>query len=278
MTKFGPAGNSESFNAKFKSTLHAPPWLKELGLSAYEYQCGHGVTVGQATAEKLGALMAEHGVTLSLHAPYYIVLTNPDSFDKNLGHLRKSCRAAQWMGAKRVVVHSGIAGKGERETAFQTARDTLARALEVLREEGYGGISLCPEVMGKISQLGTLEEVLELCLIDQTLIPCVDFGHLYARTLGEFAAAEHYIKACELMESKLGAERARRLHIHFSRIEYRQSGEYKHLTLDDKQFGPDFEPLAEVLKPRGYEPVVICESRGTQAEDARRLRDMWENE
>ncbi|MCL2084527.1 MAG: TIM barrel protein [Oscillospiraceae bacterium] len=274
---FGPAGNSESFNQKYKSTVKAPEWLKDMGLTAYEYQCGHGVVIGQDTARRLGELMARSGIRLSLHAPYYIVLTNPDSFDKNVEHLRKSCRAARWMGAGRVVVHTGFAGKDGREAAFRTAADTLTRALEILRSEGYGDITLCPEVMGKISQLGTLEEVLELCALDRELTPCVDFGHLYARTLGEFAGEEHFTRACEMMEAKIGLERARRLHIHFSRIEYRASGEYRHLTLEDKQFGPDFGPLASVLKPRGYEPVIICESRGTQAEDACRLRDTWED-
>ena len=52
--KFGPAGNAESFSARYKSSLDAPAWLAGLGLDCYEYQCGKGVNVGEETARKLG--------------------------------------------------------------------------------------------------------------------------------------------------------------------------------------------------------------------------------
>ena len=111
---FGPAGNAQSF--PYKSSVDAPRWLAELGLDCYEYQCGKGVNVGEDTARKIGAAARAHGIRLSLHAPYFINLANPDpdSLKKTVGYIVDACRAADWMGAGRVVIHSGALMKRSR--------------------------------------------------------------------------------------------------------------------------------------------------------------------
>ena len=172
--KFGPAGNSDAFyEAGNKATLQIPGYLESLGLTAYEYQCGRGVTVGEETARKLGAKAAEHGITLSLHAPYYISLSSvePEKREASIGYLLASARALDWMGGSRVILHSGSCGKMSREQALSLACETLARARAALDEAGYAHIVLCPETMGKINQLGTLEEVLTLCELDERMLP-----------------------------------------------------------------------------------------------------------
>ena len=183
---FGPAGNSDSFSKRYKSSLDAPGWIAGLGLSCYEYQCGKGVHVGAETARKLGQRAKEAGITLSLHAPYFINLANPDpeSLQKTIGYITAACLAADQMGARRVVIHSGALMKRTRREALETARKSLRAVMAACDGEGFEHIALCPETMGKINQLGDLEEVLELCTLDERLIPCIDFGHLYARSLG----------------------------------------------------------------------------------------------
>lgn len=99
--RFGTAGNPDGFyQAGKKQSKDMPPWLREQGLEAYEYQCGKGVTVGEATARAIGQAAAEAGIALSLHAPYFVNPANPDpdSQEKTLGHVLKACQAAQWMG------------------------------------------------------------------------------------------------------------------------------------------------------------------------------------
>ena len=276
--RFGPAGNAGSFPGK--SSLEAPAWLRGLGLSAYEYQCGRGVNIGEETARKLGAQAREHDIALSLHSPYYINLASgdPDRRAKNVGHIMKSARAASAMGAARIVVHSGAAGGGtDRRQAAATALDTLREALSRMEEAGFGGITLCPETMGKINQLGTLEEVLTLCQGDARLLPCVDFGHLYARSHGAFNTPEAFAAALDAMEIALGWDRMRSFHVHFSKIQFSRGGEMRHLTLDNPEYGPDFALLAPLLRERGCTPVFICESAGVQAEDAMTMRKIWEN-
>ena len=277
--KFGPAGNAESF--PYKSSVDAPRWLGELGLDCYEYQCGKGVRVKEDTAVALGRQAQEHGVALSLHAPYFINLANPDpeSQEKTIGYITSSCLVADQMGATRVVIHSGSLMKRTREEAMNIALPFLKEIVAVCQDQGFGHITLCPETMGKINQLGDLDEVLRLCQVHESLIPCVDFGHLYARSLGKDEGAEAVERMLSRMESELGTDRASRFHSHFSHIEFTPNGGEKcHRTFDDDGgYGPAWEPLAQAVAERGWSPTFICESAGTQAEDALTMKRIYQS-
>lgn len=276
---FGPAGNAESF--PYKSSVDAPRWLQELGLDCYEYQCGKGVRVKEDTAVALGRQAQEHGVALSLHAPYFINLANPDpdSQEKTIGYITSSCLVAEQMGATRVVIHSGALMKRTREEAMNIALPFLKKIVAVCQDQGFGHITLCPETMGKINQLGDLDEVLRLCQVHESLIPCVDFGHLYARSLGKDEGAEAVERMLSRMESELGTDRASRFHSHFSHIEFTPNGGEKcHRTFDDDGgYGPAWEPLAQAVAERGWSPTFICESAGTQAEDALTMKRIYQS-
>ncbi len=278
--KFGPAGNSDAFSAIYKSSLDAPGWIRAQGLDCYEYQCGKGVHVGEETARKLGEKAREVGITLSLHAPYFINLANPDpdSLQKTIGYVLASCQAAAWMGAQRIVIHSGALMKRERRAALDIALTSLKAVVAACDQAGYGDITLCPETMGKVNQLGDLDEVLELCGLDERLIPCVDFGHLYARSFGADDGAEAYERMLDKMEQALGPERASRFHSHFSQIEFTpKGGEKCHRTFaDNGGFGPDPAPLMAEIARRGWAPTFICESAGTQERDALSMKGLYQ--
>ncbi|MCC8075695.1 MAG: TIM barrel protein [Clostridiales bacterium] len=267
---FGVAGNSEYFTREVsKASADAPAWLRSIGLDAYEYQCGRGVHVKQPMAEKIGQNAADAGIVLSVHAPYFINLANPapESLEKNIGYVLDSCQAARWMGAKRIVIHAGALMKRSRAEALAIAKKSLTAILATCDGVGYGDLTLCPETMGKVNQLGDLEEVLELCTLDERLLPCVDFGHLYARTAGELDGPEACRAMLDRMVQVLGEDRAAVFHSHFSHIAFTpKGGELRHLTFADSQgFGPDFEPLAEEIARRGWSPTIICESAGPRA-------------
>ena len=276
---FGPAGTADSFAAMgYKKTTQMPEYLEKMGLNAFEYQCGRGVRVNPATAASLKRDFAEKNLRMSLHAPYYISLSSTEE-EKRQGSIRyilESAAAAKLLGADRVVVHTGSCAKLSRAEALELAKGTLKAALAALEEAGLSDIPICPETMGKLNQLGTLEEVLELCAMDERLLPCIDWGHLNARTLGGMSRPEDFAGAFRLMDQKLGRERLRVFHAHFSRIQYTEKGgEKKHLTFADQQYGPWFEPLAELILKYGCSPVIICESAGTQSEDAAAMRDQY---
>ena len=158
------------------------------------------------------------------------------------------------------------------------AKETLKQVLEACDRQGYGNITLCPETMGKINQLGDLDEVLTLCTLDERLIPCIDFGHLYARSLGELEGEQACREMLDKVERVLGEERASRFHSHFSRIEFTPNGgEKRHRTFADHGgFGPDWTPLAREVARRGWSPTFICESAGTQAEDAVEMKRIYQ--
>lgn len=275
---FGPAGNSDSFTKAYKGSVHAPKWLKELGLDCYEYQCGRGVNMGEDTARAIGQAAREQGIRMSLHAPYYINLSgdSDERMEKNCEYIVKSARACHWLGGDRIVVHCGGLSGMERQVALEHTLLNLREGLKALEAEGLDHIRMCIETMGKVNVLGDQEEVCTICQMDERLLPCIDFGHLNARSQGGMYTEGDFAALLDLLENRLGQERAKHFHAHFSKIQYGKGGEIKHLTFADTEYGPEFAPLARLLARRELSPRVICESAGTQAEDAVLMKKMYE--
>lgn len=277
MITFGPGGNSESFG-KRKFPEQLPEYLASMGLNGYEIECGRGVRIAEKTYNLLPKIAEENNIYVTLHTPYFISLSseNEETRLKSVTYIEESAAAAHKLGVKKIVVHSGSCAKMPRETALELARDTLKKAQARLDELGLSEIIICPETMGKINQLGTLSEVMELCRVDERFLPCVDFGHLNARTLGGIKGIDDYAAILDEIENKLGFDRLKNFHVHFSKIQYTAGGEKCHLTFADDEYGPDFEPLMELFAKRGLEPSIICESAGTQAEDAAMMKKVYE--
>lgn len=283
--KFGTAGNSTTFTETIsKSSLKAPQWLATIGLDCYEYQCGHGIRTGEETARKIGHEAVKSNISLSVHSPYAFNLANddPDAIANTLRTLEKTCWLADIMGAKRIVIHAGSLLKRTAEVSLKAAEEVLKTAIKHCDDLGYSHLSFCPETLGKINQLGNLEEVLHLCTLDprpERIIPCIDFGHLYARSLGVEQDLEHYVAMLDRVEAVLGTEKASQFHSHFSKIEYTpKGGEKKHLTFENNQgYGPHWTPLASEIARRNWSPTFICESAGTQSEDALTMKQVYQN-
>lgn len=275
--KFGPGGNSVSFYEKgLKSTVQAPLFVKQMGLDAYEYEAGNGLSGSLATFALIGENAKEHGISMSLHTPYFISLSSVEEEKrlKSVEYLRKNAQAADAMGASVMVVHTGSAAKISRQTAMEYAAQTLVLSDIMLAEEGYK-VKVGLETMGKVNQLGTLDEVITLCKLSKRFVPVVDFGHINAREQGALKTADDFKYIFDRISSELGGEYADNLHCHFSKIEYTGMGEKKHLTFEDNFYGPDFMLLAEVLVQLGVSPTIICESDGTMAEDALTMKKMY---
>lgn len=263
----------------YKKTEQIPEYLIKMGLNAYEYQCGRGVRINTGAAEKIAQLAKDADIAMSLHAPYYISLSSVEEEKRHnsVEYILQSARAVRLLGGDRIVVHSGSCSKISRQEALTLAKEAMSWAIEALDSEGLSEIRICPETMGKINQLGTLDEVMELCSLDERMLPCIDFGHLNARTFGGLKTFNDFKNVFDTIENSLGLSRLKEFHSHFSKIEYTQNGgEKRHLTFADTIFGPDFEPVAELIAQRNCHPTVICESAGTQAEDARFMRNRYE--
>jgi len=274
---FGPGGNSDAFRlAGLKSTVDAPAWVRSIGLNAYEYEAGNGLSASPKILEAIGIEAEKNNIKMSFHTPYFISLSGvvEEKRLNSINYIRQSLDAAKLLGAGTIVVHSGSAAKISRDEAMRLAGDTLVKTLSAV--DTYG-IKIGLETMGKVNQLGTLDEVLELCRIDSAFVPIVDFGHLNARDLGGvFVSADDYLRVFDKIDRALGADIAENLHCHFSKIEWTGSGEKRHLTFEDRFYGPNFEPLIETIYKHNLSPTIICESAGTQSEDALAMKKYYE--
>ena len=280
MIRFGPAGNSDSFYAQgYKASWQAPAWLRGMGLNAYEYSFGRGIRLTEEMADTVAGHARENDVAVSVHAPYFINLSNPDpeKRERSFRDITDSARLVTHLGGDRVVMHVGAAMKLDRGEAVQNCREGLLEAYRRLDDMGLSHIRLCPETMGRPSQIGDLKETLDFCLLDGRFIPCVDFAHLHALGQGALNGPEDFAAVLDEIEASLGIERARIMHVHFSAIEFGKNGEKRHRTFAEEKYGPRFEHLAPLLKERGYTPRVICECHGTMAEDAKKMMEIYQD-
>ena len=278
MIKFGPSGNSLAFaEAGLSKSEQSAEWVKNLGLNCFEYSFGRGVNLTDERAISIGRAFSDAGVEISVHAPYYINFANPEqeNAEKSYGYVLSSAKKVKLMGGKRVVFHPASQGKMKREQAVDLTEERLKVLRDRIYEEKLEDFIICPETMGKIGQIGTIEEIVRFCKIDKIYIPAVDFGHVNARECGSLKSEKDYAERLEYMISELGMEKMKNFHIHFSKIEYSAKGEVRHLTFEDDHYGPNFEPLSSALKKFGLEPYIICESAGTQDIDALKMQNIY---
>ena len=278
MIKFGPSGNSIAYSeAGLKKSEESAVWVKNLGLSCFEYSFGRGVNLSDERAISIGKAFRENGVEISVHAPYYINFANPEEENaiKSYNYVLQSAQKVKLMGGKRIVFHPASQGKMSREKATELTIKRLETLRDIIYEKGLDDLIYCPETMGKLGQIGTIEEVTKFCKIDKIYTPCVDFGHINAREFGSLKTEQDYLDRLSFMIAELGYEKMKNLHIHFSKIEYSAKGEVRHLTFEDNHYGPDFSPLALALKKLKLEPYIICESAGTQDLDALNMQNIY---
>ena len=270
---FGPAGNSDSFYAEGNDgTLAAAKWVKDKGLDIYEYSFGRGYRMSFETARQIGQEFERQGIELSIHAPYFINFASQDSelLAKTYGYITTGLKFLKEFKGSRLVFHPGSEGNLSREQAFLLTKSRIGELADNLEKQGLlEGVYLCPETMGKTKQIGTYEEILQICAQNSHLLPTFDFGHINALTQGSLKTKDDFVKIFARSIELIGRERTEKCHIHFSKIEYTpRGGEARHLTFDQPYFGPDYRPLCRALARRGWAPRVICESAGTQDVDA----------
>lgn len=278
MIKFGPSGNSQSFyDLGYSKTEQSAAYCRERGLDCFEYSFGRGVRMSDEKAISIKDAFLKEGVEISVHAPYFINFANPDEemIKKSFAYVLDSARMLILMGGDRLVFHPATVGKMKRGEAVATAADNIKRLRDLIYENGYENIKFCPETMGKLAQIGTVEEITEFCKIDPCFTPCVDFGHVNAREGGSLKTTDDYLVRLRYMIENLGFERMKDFHVHFSKIMYSGKGEIKHLTFEDSVYGPEFYPLAVALKELKLEPYIVSESAGTQAEDSAEMKRIY---
>ncbi|WP_251547111.1 TIM barrel protein [Pumilibacter intestinalis] len=284
MLRIGPSGNCALFyETGHKHTYEEAEWLRSLGLTAFEYSFGRGVAIGDAAAEKIRSEFSRCDIEISAHAPYYTNFANASEsmIEKSIGYIAASIVAIKKMGGNRVVFHPASCGEMQRADAVSLAKRNIGLLMEKLREQFGNDLNdciICPETMGKLRQIGRVEEILDFCTLDERLYPCFDFGHINSYLGGGLKTYDDYRRIIELTADKLGDEKTANMHVHFSKIKYGESGEIKHLTFEDNVYGPDYEPLAKVIDEYKLTPYIVCESDGTQVSDALIMKNFHKND
>lgn len=278
MIKFGPSGTGYIFEEEgFSKTLDVPEWLNGKGLDLYEYSFGRGVRMSEETATIYGKEFARCGIEISVHAPYYINLATmeEEKATNNVRYIKDSLIALKYLGGKRCVFHPGSPLKMPRAEAMNLLMKRLDNLLEDLYNSNLNDMMLAVETMGKQAQLGDVDEIIQMVSRDKMLYPCIDFGHLNARTCGELKSYEDYKILLEKFIDGVGFDKVNNMHVHFSKIEYSAKGEVRHLTFEDNQYGPEFEPLAKALIELKLNPYIVCESAGTQTIDSIYMKNYY---
>jgi deoxyribonuclease-4 len=273
--RFGPAGNPPNFfKSEFrKDRLNAPVWCKAIGLNANERQMTYGARMKEEDAIKFGKLAKDNDIQLSVHGPYYVVLTSLKEkvVENSIKELTKTCHLANLMGAKRVILHPGFyQGRKKEEVLKQFIRN-----LKIVEKDKEKEVKVLPETMGKHSQFGDLDEVITICERTES-DPCIDFGHLHARGLGNLKEKEDFRKILIEIEKRLGKAVLKKLHCHFYPIEFTDKGERTHRAVTEKNVFPVFMPFGELIKEFKMTPTLISESKNSQDIGALHMRDVME--
>lgn len=218
----GPAGNIDK---NIIESLHS---LKKYGLKCMEVEFVRQVWMNNKTAKEVGELAKKLGITLSIHASYYINLNSEDK-NKLKGSERRvleACERGHYLGAENIVFHPGYYGKKRKEESYEFIKNEIIKLQKIIKEKKWN-VELCPETTGKVNVFGSLDEIIKL--VKETICSlCIDFAHLYARNHGRINYKEIF--------NKLKVLKLKKLHCHFSGIEYGEKGEKRHLKVDLTQF------------------------------------------
>ncbi len=269
---FGTGGAPHS--SRTPATISGIERIAELRLGCMEIEFVQGVKMAPITARQVAEIATLRGVKLSVHAPYFINFNarEPEKIKASQQRLLQSVRIASLCGARSVAFHTAFYMGDSPELVYERIKNTLEEVLNQLKGENIN-VLVRPELMGKVTQFGNLDEILRLCTELDGVAPCIDFAHWHART-GKFNSYPEFAFTLQKVKEKLGKPALEDMHIHFSGIEYTQRGEVKHLDLKDSDF-----QYAELLKAfRDYEVkgLVICESPNLE-KDALLLKETYDN-
>jgi deoxyribonuclease-4 len=267
---FGTAGVPRS--SKTRSTVGGLRRLQELGLECMELEFVQGVRMGEAAAHMVHEATLQHGIHLSAHAPYYINLNahEEDKLHASQARLLQTARIGALCGIESAVFHAGFYLKDHPNTVYPRIKAVLEEMAGLLHSEG-NQVVLRPELTGKFSQFGNIDELLSLSTEVEGVLPALDFSHFHARC-GECNSYPEFMDLLHQVEARLGPQALKQLHIHLSGIEYTKAGERRHLNL--KVSDMRYEELLRALKDQGAEGMLICESPNLE-EDALLLKETY---
>ena len=268
---FGTGGVPVS--AKSRSTEAGIERIAELGLGCMEVEFVQGVKMSPQAAASVGELAARKKVVLTAHGPYFINLNaiEPHKVHMSKERILQTARIAALFSAKSITFHAAFYLNSTPTETYAVVKKHLQEVMSILRKEG-NKVTISPEVTGKPSQFGSLEEIIQLSSDMEGVWPCLDFSHLHARA-GKANSYQEFLDILDQIERILGRQALDNIHIHLSGIAYGKKGEIKHLMLSDSDF--QYTELLKALKERKAKGVVISESVSYLERDALLLQQTY---
>ena len=275
--KFGVAGVPTNYKGKFKDLFN---WLREMGLNAYEIQCVYGFKISDVNKEIIKKEQLNN-MHFSIHAPYYVNLgsLNAPSVEKSKEYMKQGVELAKSINVNRIIFHPG-GGHNNTEEGRKIAVKQLIDAInEITSEIDMGEVRFYPEIGGKTANLGSLDEIIEICKNCEYCYPCIDIAHLHAREVGSIQTIEDLRTRLQKLKNEL-PEKFKYVHFHAYTINYSDKGEVKHLmhgeNMPDGSVGkPNLDDFVSLLHEMEIEPWVISEASDTQEIGAKYMRDLY---
>ena len=268
---FGTAGVPNS-TVKKNSPVDGVKKIHELGLDCMQLEFAHGVRMKEEVSSALRRVSYELGIHLTSHGPYYINLNarEQDKIDSSVERIIQTAKISDLCGAESMTFHAAFYMKDSPFDVF----DLVEKSMNVI-EERLGRldieIELRPELTGKTSQFGSLDELISLTKSVASVQPCMDFSHLYART-GEYNSEEGMLAVLDRIQEELGADSLKNMHIHVSGISSNSKGDLKHLNLEKSNF--DWKAMLRALKQKDCRGYLVCNSPNLE-EDALMLKNYY---
>ncbi len=271
--KFGTVGSPTGTPKKPGGSVGAVEFCKSIGLDALELGWVQSVRVTEATCAAIKSAGEAQGVSLSVHAPYFINLNaTDDEWPKSRKRLMDAAHYGYLAGATDIIFHPGSYFQNDPIEVLKAAIPRLKGCVDELKKNG-DNVTLRPETMGKSAMLGSFEDALAMSKAMDMVQPCIDFAHLHARPGdGTMNTYDEWSRLLETCENELGADSLKRLHIHLSGIEYGPKGEKNHLPLAEADL--DLKALFRALKEFKCAGRILCESP-VMEEDALKMKKVW---
>lgn len=252
--------------------------LVELGLDGMEIEFVHGVRTKDNEMVKIGEYGKNKEVFFTAHAPYYINLNakEEEKYIKSKEHIKKTVLAAEKVGGWSIVFHPAFYLGDDPKVVLDKVIKAIDEINSELKELGHKfNVWIRPETMGKPSQFGSLEEVVEISKCFDNVLPCIDFSHLYARSIGGYNTEREIFEIFEYIHRELGNTAIKNMHIHMSGMEYGAKGEKFHNTFEESNF--NYKSVIKALKYFDVEGVVVCESSNIEY-DALIIKNLYNSE
>ena len=227
--RFGTVGSPQTTPGS--GTVAALHHMAELGLHHLEIAWTRSVRVSDSTCADIKTIAEDKGISLSVHAPYFINLNSQtdELMQKSDERLITAAHKGYLAGAKDIVFHPGSYHKQDPKVVYERACEQLTSIVKRLQNDDVN-VTLRPETMGKSAMFGNLEEVLHLSRDVEGILPCIDWAHLHARQGdGTFNSTEEFEEAVTQIREILGDEALHRCHFHMSGIDYTPKGEKEHI-------------------------------------------------